>query len=68
MEVFDAAVCEESYSNLPDFNFTFPQGMTNNNVLCAGDKKGGRDACQVRHLIGDSHESNLGRNPLNGLL
>ncbi|RXG60387.1 Proclotting enzyme, partial [Armadillidium vulgare] len=43
--VFDSSVCEKSYSTLSDYKKIFPQGMSNENVLCAGDVNGIKDAC-----------------------
>lgn len=51
ISIFDAKKCHNSYSNLKDFRSTFPSGMNAGNVICAGDRKGGKDACQVLFLF-----------------
>lgn len=47
--VFTVDQCDSSYSNLPHYAFTWPQGI-GEETLCAGDPNGGRDACQVMML------------------
>lgn len=44
--VFPVDQCDRSYSSLPHYTATWPQGMKQE-TLCAGDPDGGRDACQV---------------------
>ncbi|KAG7177755.1 venom protease-like [Homarus americanus] len=43
--VFPTPECEKSYSDLRDYPFNWPRGL-GDEVMCAGDKAGGRDACQ----------------------
>ncbi|XP_045129366.1 venom protease-like [Portunus trituberculatus] len=43
--VFQSGQCDRSYSTLPDYPNTWPQGI-GKEMLCAGDLDGGRDACQ----------------------
>ncbi|KAK8406189.1 hypothetical protein O3P69_007129 [Scylla paramamosain] len=43
--VFSPTQCDRSYSNLPQYAETWPQGIGQETV-CAGDPNGGRDACQ----------------------
>ncbi|KAK8376886.1 hypothetical protein O3P69_010078 [Scylla paramamosain] len=43
--VFDVGQCDSSYSSLPHYSVTWPQGI-GEETLCAGDPNGGRDACQ----------------------
>ncbi|XP_063850050.1 trypsin-5-like [Scylla paramamosain] len=42
---FPSAQCDSSYSSLPHYADTWPQGI-GQETLCAGDPAGGRDACQ----------------------
>ncbi|KAG0719429.1 Clotting factor B [Chionoecetes opilio] len=43
--VFDVGQCDRSYTTLPHYPTTWPQGI-GEETLCAGDLNGGRDACQ----------------------
>ncbi|XP_063849975.1 venom protease-like [Scylla paramamosain] len=43
--VFPSAQCNDSYSTLPSYEDTWPRGI-GDEILCAGDLNGGRDACQ----------------------
>ncbi|MPC31463.1 Transmembrane protease serine 9 [Portunus trituberculatus] len=43
--VFPSAMCNDSYSTLRNFEDTWPRGI-GDEILCAGDLNGGRDACQ----------------------
>ncbi|MPC40557.1 Clotting factor B [Portunus trituberculatus] len=43
--MFPSAQCDRSYSSLPHYADTWPQGI-GQETLCAGDPAGGRDACQ----------------------
>ncbi|XP_050710775.1 clotting factor G beta subunit-like [Eriocheir sinensis] len=43
--VFQSSQCNSSYSNLPHYTSSWPRGI-GEDILCAGDPAGGRDACQ----------------------
>ncbi|KAK8372824.1 hypothetical protein O3P69_011819 [Scylla paramamosain] len=43
--VFTSDKCDTSYSILPKYNTSWPQGI-GEETLCAGDVEGGKDACQ----------------------
>lgn len=46
MTVYPEDECDRSYSSLPHYSATWPNGIKQE-TLCAGDPDGGRDACQV---------------------
>ncbi|KAK8736615.1 hypothetical protein OTU49_005093 [Cherax quadricarinatus] len=54
--VFSSQECDKSYSTLLDYSISWPRGI-NDNIICAGDRNGGRDACQ-----GDSGGPIVSRN------
>lgn len=52
--VFQSSRCDNSYSALFHYASRFPQGI-GEDILCAGDPAGGRDACQVLSSLVAQH-------------
>ena len=45
VKVFPSSRCNSSYSSTKVYH-SFPEGMTSQNIVCAGTEAGGKDACQ----------------------
>jgi len=46
LEVFPSSRCDASYSTLWDYGEKYPQGITTDLFICAGNRTGGVDTCQ----------------------
>ncbi|XP_069175553.1 venom protease [Procambarus clarkii] len=67
LTLFPSSRCDQSYSTLVDYPFTWPRGIREE-TACAGDPSGGKDACQ-----GDSggpllYINSAGRYTLTGIV
>ena len=51
MTILNPKICQNSYSTLPNFNITLPNGFNGDHILCIGDTSGKKDACQVMQII-----------------
>ncbi|RXG71054.1 Trypsin-1 [Armadillidium vulgare] len=65
LTVFETSVCHEAYSDIPVNRRRYPQGITEDKLLCVGWKETGKDACggdsgaPIFYLKDDSDKSNL---------
>ncbi|RXG71051.1 Proclotting enzyme, partial [Armadillidium vulgare] len=65
LTVYETSVCHEAYSDIPVNRRRYPQGITEDRLLCVGWKEDGKDACggdsgaPIVYLKDDSDKSNL---------